>query len=148
MKVVFLQDVHGSGKKDEIKNVSDGYARNFLLKKNLAKQIDDIGIKALKEKEEKEKRKMAFELKESQKMAEKLDGEDVSISGKVNDKGVLYAAIKPEEIAEAIQKEYKLSVSPEQIIIENPIKELGEHIVTIEFKHGLEAELTVFVTEN
>ena len=147
MQVIFLQDVSGSGKKGDIKDVSDGYARNFLLKKNLAKMIDEAGIKNIKEQEEKNKIKMARELKNSQKMVAKLDGEDVDIFGKVNEKGVLYAAIKPEEIAEAIKKEHRIEVLPEQIHLENPIKELGQYTVTIEFQQGLEAELIVVVSK-
>lgn len=147
MKVIFLQNVAGSGKKGDIKDVSDGYARNFLLKQKLAKMIDEVGIESIKEKEEKEKKKMAHELSISQKMAAKLDGEIVNIAGKVNEKGVLYAAIKPEEIVSAIKKEYKVEVTPEQLHLENPIKELGEHAITVEFGHGLEAEVTVLVSE-
>ena len=147
MQVIFLQDVSGSGKKGDIKDVSDGYARNFLLKKNLAKMIDEAGIKNIKEQEEKNKIKMARELKNSQKIVTKLDGEDVDIFGKVNEKGVLYAAIKPEEIAEAIKKEHRIEVLPEQIHLENPIKELGQYTVTIEFQQGLEAELIVVVSK-
>lgn len=147
MKVFFLKDVPGTGKKGDIKDVSDGYARNFLLKKNFAKIIDENGIKNIKEQEEKHKKKMARELADSQKMATKLDGEDITIVGKVNEKSILYAAVKPEEIAEAIKKEHKIEISSEKIFIANPIKELGEHVVMIEFGHGLEAELTVFVSE-
>lgn len=148
MKVLFLDNVPGSGKKGDIKDVSDGYARNFLLKKKLAKVIDETGIKEIKEKTEKDKKKMAQELKESQKMAAKLDGENINIIGKANEKGILYAAIKPEEIVNVIKKEYKIEIAPEQIYMEKPIKELGEHIATVEFGHGLEAELTVSVSEN
>lgn len=148
MKVLFLDNVPGSGKKGDIKDVSDGYARNFLLKKNLAKVIDETGIKEIKEKTEKDKKRMAQELKESQKMTAKLDGENINIIGKVNEKGILYAAIKPEEIVNVIKKEYKIEITPEQICMEKPIKELGEHIATVEFGHGLEAELTVSVSEN
>ena len=148
MKVIFLQNVSGSGQKGDIKDVSDGYARNFLLKQKLAKMIDDAGIKNIKEQEEKNKIKMARELKNSQKMVAKLDGEDVDIFGKVNEKGVLYAAIKPEEIAEAIKKEHRIEVKPSQIHLESPIKELGQYTVTVEFEQGLEAEVIVVVSKN
>ena len=146
MQVIFLQNVSGSGQKGDIKEVSDGYARNFLLKQKLAKIIDETDIKNIKEQEEKNKIKMARELKDSQKVVVKLDGEDINVAGKVNEKGILYAAIKPEEIALAIKKEHKIEVLPEQIVITSPIKELGEHRVTIEFKQGLEAELMVVVS--
>ncbi len=147
MKVIFLLDVPGAGKKGDIKDVSDGYARNFLLKKNFARMIDAAGIKNIKEQEEKNKKKMVNELRNSQKTAAKLDGESVSIAGKVNEKGILYAAIKPDEIVAAIKKEHKIEVAPEKIIIENPIKELGEHTITVEFGHGLKAELIVIISE-
>lgn len=147
MKVLFLQNVSNGGRQGDIKDVSDGYARNFLLKRKLAKIVSETDIKKIKEQEEKNKVKMARELKVIQKLVVKLDGEDVDIVGKINEKGILYAAIKPEEIVNAIKKEHKIEVRPEQIVIRNPIKELGQHTITIEFGHGLEADLIVVVSE-
>ncbi len=147
MKVILLKDVPGTGHKGDVKEVADGYARNFLLKKKLAKQATDYGLNNLKLAEAKKKKEMERDLKENQKKASMLDGEAIELKAKVNDKNVLYAAISPSEIAKEIKKELKADVKPEQIKIEKPIKELGEHFVLIEFGHGLEARLSITVAE-
>ncbi|OGH79213.1 MAG: 50S ribosomal protein L9 [Candidatus Magasanikbacteria bacterium RIFOXYC2_FULL_40_16] len=147
MKVILLKNVPGTGNMGEVKDVSDGYARNFLFKKNLAKQATDDSLENLKASEAKKKKEMERDLKENQKKASKLDGENIELSAKVNDKGILYAAINQADIAVAVKKDLKTDIEADQILIAKPIKELGEHTVTIEFGHGLEAELNISVSE-
>src|SRR3989339_1057153 len=147
MKVILLKNVPGTGNMGEVKDVSDGYARNFLFKKNLAKQATDDSLENLKSSEAKKKKEMERDLKENQKKASKLDGENIELSAKVNDKGILYAAINQADIAVAVKKDLKTDIEADQILIAKPIKELGEHTVTIEFGHGLEAELNISVSE-
>jgi len=142
-----LKNVPGTGNMGEVKDVSDGYARNFLFKKNLAKQATDDSLENLKASEAKKKKEMERDLKENQKKASKLDGENIELSAKVNDKGILYAAINQADIAVAVKKDLKTDIEADQILIAKPIKELGEHTVTIEFGHGLEAELNISVSE-
>lgn len=142
-----MKNVPGTGNMGEVKDVSDGYARNFLFKKNLAKQATDDSLENLKASEAKKKKEMERDLKENQKKASKLDGENIELSAKVNDKGILYAAINQADIAVAVKKDLKTDIEADQILIAKPIKELGEHTVTIEFGHGLEAELNISVSE-
>lgn len=147
MKVLLLQDVLGTGRKGEVREVSDGYARNFLLPRQVAKiataaVLGDVARQVVKQKKQSE-----HELKTFQKIASQLDGREVVIAEKVSEGGTLYAAVKPMTIADAIQKQLKLTVLPRQVIVDTPLKELGEHQVRIEFSHGLEAEINVIVSE-
>ena len=147
MKVIFLKNVPGVGKKDEVKEVTDGYARNFLLKNNLVKAASEAGLRDLMDQSNKQKEKMAQELNLNQKVAGKLDGESFEMKGKTNEKGVLYAAIKSEDIVSSIKENFNINVNPEQLILEKPIKEVGDYLITIEFGHGLEAEINLTVSE-
>jgi len=146
MKVILLQNIPGTGEKGEVKDVSDGYARNFLLQKKLARHATASALAALKKDEEKKKRENEKELNNAQKLAIKLDGAEIEVKGKVSDGGTLYAAIKSEMIADGIKKQFNLLVKASQIVIDTPIKDVGEHKARVEFGHGLEAELTIIVS--
>ncbi len=147
MKVLFLQDVKGSGRKGEILEVSDGYARNFLLPKNFVKIATKELTVQIKQAEEKEIKLMEQELKVNQKLASRIDGEEIEIIVKASATGTLYSAIGSEKIAEEIKKQLKSNVKPEQVLLSKPIKEIGEHKVKIKFAHGLEAELQATVSQ-
>lgn len=147
MKVILLQDVPGTGKKGEIKEVADGYANNFLIKKKLAEPASKQTVRTLEEKEAKLRRDNKKELQQSQRMASRLDGAEIEVSEKTNDEGRLYAAITPLKLAGYIKKKCGVTVDPKQIIIEDPIKEIGDHRVRIDLGHGLEAELSVIVSD-
>ncbi|NCO04860.1 MAG: 50S ribosomal protein L9 [Candidatus Magasanikbacteria bacterium] len=147
MKVILLKDVKGTGARGDIKDVADGYARNFLIKKGLAKHATKDSVHKIVQKEEKEQRTSKKELREQQSTAAKLDGAEIELTGKVNDEGTLYAAIGTAKIIKALKSEYGVDVKSKQITIPEPIKELGEHTIMIEFNHGLEAEVTIIVNE-
>ncbi len=147
MKVIFIKDVKGSGKRGEIKEVADGYARNFLIKKGLARMASNKAIKDLDLQIKKVKKVSEQELRDSQRFAGQLDGVVVEINGKVSGEGTLYAAIGGAKIAKAIKVQHGLDIKSKQIHISEAIKEAGEHTVKIKFGHGLEAELTVSVSE-
>ncbi len=147
MKVILLKDVPGTGKKDEIKEVADGFARNFLLLKGLAKLATQDVVDALKAHEEKLKREMERELKDSQVSAERVDGREVTITAKASETGTLYSAIGAEKIADAIKRQLGVVVKPGQIMFGKAIKEYGERAVLIKFPHGLEANLRVIVSK-
>ncbi len=147
MKVLFLQDVKGTGRKGEILEVSDGYARNFLLPKNLAKIATKELTIQIKQVEEKEMKLMEQELKVNQKLASRIDGQEIEIITKASATGTLYSAIGTEKIVEEIKKQLKSIVKSEQVILNKPIKEIGEYKVKIKFGHGLEAEVQVTVSQ-
>ncbi len=146
MKVLFLKDVKGTGKQGEIKEVSDGYARNFLFKQNLAKMATGGVVAELKAQEEKFKRQSGKELKDNQDLASKLDGAEIEIKVKASGSGTLYSAVNAQKIIQEIKKQLRLNVSSEQLVINEPIKEVGERKIVVKFGHGLEAEVRVIVT--
>lgn len=147
MKVILLKDVQGTGKRGEIKEVADGYARNFLLQKGLAKQATRDAVDAIKAHEEKLKRDMERELKDSQTSASRIDGQEITIITKASETGTLYSAIGADKIAEAIQRQLGVAIKPAQIVFGKAIKEYGERKILIKFPHGLEANLRIIVSK-
>lgn len=145
MKVILLKDVKGTGKKGEVKNVADGYARNFLFKNNLAHSASTTEMHTLSEQTTKKAKEEEIDLKSQQKAAAKLDGAEIEIKEKTNPEGRLYAAVNALKIASAIKKQLKVDVKEKQIKISEPIKEAGEYDVLAQFSHGLEAEFRVIV---
>lgn len=131
MKIILLQDVKGVGKKYEIKNTADGYALNFLIPKKQAVSATPNELKKI----EAIKAKMA----ESEKIQEDLlvknlkeiDGKTVEINEKVNEQGHLFASIHAEEIVKVLNEKLHFSAKPEYILLDKPIKEAGEHLITI-----------------
>lgn len=147
MKVILLADVKGAGEKGEIKDVADGYARNFLFKQKLAELATPQTLTNTKAEEDRKRRQMECELREFQRDAARLDGADVEFGEKVSSEGTLYAAVGPIKIAQAIRKQISINVKSDQIMIPRPIKEVGDHKVIVRFGHGLEAEINVVVSE-
>jgi len=141
-----LQNIEKVGKKFEVKEVKDGYARNFLIPRGLAKiALPEVLEWANMQKENLEK-KAEESLKEIQEVATKIDGFEVNIPVKIGDKGQLFEKITEQKIAEKL-KEQGFEVKKEQIIMENPIEELGEFPLKIKFDHNLESEITVITVE-
>jgi large subunit ribosomal protein L9 len=147
MKVIFLKDIPGTGKKGEVKEVASGYASNFLFPRNLAKPATSNALTDLKAQEEKKVKQMEEELKECQRVAGLIDGGEIEVFEKTNDQGTLYSAVNGQKVAQEIKKQLGGTVESEQVIFRKPIKELGEHEVLIKFPHGLEAEVRVVVSE-
>jgi len=147
MRLLLLQDLKGTGRKGEIIEVSDGYARNFLLPKNLAKIATKELVLQTKQAEEKKIKLMEQELKTNQKLATQIDGREIEIKAKASGNGKLYSAIGSDIIASEIKKQLKLNIKSEQVLLSKPIKEIGEHKVLVKFGHGLEAEVQVTVSQ-
>lgn len=146
MKVILLKNVKGTGKRGDIKNVSDGFARNFLFKNNLAQLATVDAVVGLEKQEKKQKKKNEAELHQTQAIASKLDGGAIELTGKGSPEGTLYAAIGAKKLAQEIKKKYNVTVESSQITIPRPVKEVGDHTFAIALGHGLEAELTVSVS--
>jgi large subunit ribosomal protein L9 len=146
MKVVLLQNVDKVGKKFEIKEVKDGYARNFLLPNSLAKiATEEVVEWAAMQREALEKQAVEG-LKEIQELASKIDGLEVIISTKVGEKNELYEKINQQKIADKI-KEMGFKIKKDQVVLENPIEEVGEFPVKIKLDHNLEPEITVIISQ-
>ena len=147
MKIILLQNVPGTGQKGDIKEVTDGYARNFLLKKNLARAATADVVDKIEVQEKKKAKMMEKELKDSQKVTSKIDGSEIEIIVKTSGGGTLYSAVGAGKIAQEIKKQLGSTVKPGQIELKKAIKECGEFEVKIKFPHGLEADLRVRVSE-
>lgn len=146
MKVILLKDIGELGKKGEIKNVSDGYARNFLFPQKLAKMATKQEVEKLEKQKELEEKEAEEELKVIQETVSKIDGQELDIPAKIDEKGQLYGSVNEAEISK-ILKEKGFNIDKKQIKIPQPIKEIGEYPITITFDHGLEAEIKLIVIE-
>lgn len=147
MKVILLKDIKGTGKRGDVKDVADGFARNFLIKKGLARQATTKALQTVVAQEKKKQKQAKVELKQAQSAASSLDGVSVSLTSKVSAEGTLYAAIGAAKIVKAIEQQHNQTINKKHIHIPTPIKEAGEHLVKIKLPHGLEAELTVVVDQ-
>lgn len=146
MKVILLKEVLGVGREGEIKEVADGYARNFLFKQGLAMMATVDAIALVKAQEERRVKEMEKELQASQQAAGRLDGAEIEIKVKSSDGGTLYSGVGPDKIAGELRKQLKIIIKPAQVDLKKGIKECGDHRVKIKFPHGLEAELIVKVS--
>jgi large subunit ribosomal protein L9 len=145
MKVILLQDIEGLGKKYEVKEVKDGYARNFLLKDKKAKAATKEAMEWLASQKEVIEKEAEEDLKKSQALASQLDGLEVSIAVKVGDEGQLFESIGVAKIVEKL-KEIGHEVKKSQVKLQDPIKELGEFPISISLAHNLEAEIKLIIT--
>jgi large subunit ribosomal protein L9 len=145
MKIILLKDVENIGKKYDIKEVKNGYARNFLMQKGLAKPATKEATAWVEMQKEIETKKSEEDLKKIQEKASSMDGQEVVICVKVGDENQLFESVNAQKISEKM-KEIGFDVKKNQIILENPIKELGEYPVKLKFEHNLEAEITVIVS--
>lgn len=146
MKVVLLEDIEKIGKKFDIKNVKDGYARNFLIPKGLVKIATEQVVEWALMQKEIQKKKVEEELEKIQKTASSIEGMEVSILVKTGEEDQLFEKINAQKIVEKL-KEKGFNVKKEQVLLENPIEEIGEFPVKIRFDHNLESEITVIITE-
>lgn len=131
MKVILLQDVKKVGKKYDTKNVADGYALNFLIPRKLAEVSNGTNegkLGALKARDEAEKKIQEDLLMKNLKS---IDGIVIEMEEKANDKGHLFKGVHKEELIAAIKKQTELDMTPEHIVLDKPIKEVGEHVVEV-----------------
>ena len=133
MKVILLKDVKGIGKKDEIKEVSDGYARNFLIKRDLAIVVNKDIIVKVKAKAEKAKRDEIKEKKREKQLSKKLDNIVLKISAKSNESGKLYAAVGIDNIIEEIKKRFGFVINKKEVSLKEGLKTVGEYKVRLNF---------------
>ncbi len=147
MKVVLLQDVKGSGKKGELVNVSDGYARNFLFPRKLAREADAQAINELKNAEQSKKYKVETETAQAKTNAEKLNGQTLTMYGKAGKGGKLFGSVTSKEIAAELQRKFGISVDKRKVVIDNDIKSFGTYNCEVKLYTGVSAKLKVMVTE-
>lgn len=146
MRVILLQDIENLGKKGEVKEVANGYARNFLIPKKLVKIVTEQALKELEKEKELAARQAEEELKAIQEIISQVDGQEIEIVAKLKDSGEIYGSVTPYKISRALKKK-GFDIKKSQIDLQEPIKKLGEYPVTINFDHGLEAEVKLIVAE-
>lgn len=146
MKVILLQDVDKLGKKYEVKTVKDGYAKNFLIPKGLARPATKDALKWSQTQKEIAAKKAEEELKTVQELASGIEGQEVVIAVKIGEDGQMFEKIGAQKIVDKL-KELGFGIKKNQIILASPIKELGEFPVKIKFNHNLEVEIKVIVVE-
>ncbi len=146
MKVILLADVKGKGKKGELCNVSDGYARNFLFPKNLAIEADSAAMSELKSREAAVAHHKKEELDAAKATAAKLEGKTVTIKAKAGSNGRLFGSVTSKEIAEEIKNSLGIVVDRKKMSVAD-IKNFGEYTAEIKLHIGVSAKINVKVTE-
>jgi large subunit ribosomal protein L9 len=145
MKVVLLEDVKGQGKKGELVNVSDGFARNFLFPKKLAKPADNQTVQEIKAKKESEEFRKAEEKKTALALAEKLKGTVINFKSTGGADGRLYGAVTAKDISDKLQSELGLTVDKRKIVLNETIKTVGEYDLEIKLYPEISANIKIKV---
>lgn len=145
MKIILIKDVKNLGREGEIKEVSDGYARNFLIPKGLATEATATKLKESQEKETREKKKKTRETEDARALKEKLDGQTVAIAVKTGGSDRLFGAVTAKEIADVINQKFKVNIDKKKIEMTDPIKHLGEYQVKLKIYPSIQAQLKIIV---
>ena len=147
MKVIFLQDVKGSGKKGEVKNVADGYARNMLLPKGLAVEANATNMTKLKGQQDSAQQKIDMEKKAANDAADKLRGKKVTIKAKAGSNDRLFGSVTAGNVSDAISEQFGIKVDKKKITLNTDIKAFGSYTAEIKFYTGISEKIDVEVTE-
>ncbi|MFJ5766904.1 50S ribosomal protein L9 [Lysinibacillus sp. NPDC093210] len=147
MKVVFLKDVKGKGKKGEVKNVADGYAQNFLIKNGYAAEANAQAMSQLEGQKKLEQKNAAAELAEAKALKDKLEALTVELKAKSGDGGRLFGSVSTKQIAEALQKVHGIKIDKRKMTLPDGIRALGFTNVPVKLHHEVSATLKVQVTE-
>ena len=147
MKVIFLKDVKGTAKKGEIKEVSDGYARNFLLAKGLAKEASQTNLNDHRQQENAREIKIQKEEEEAVELGSKLKDVKVTIYAKSGEGGKLFGAITSKDIADQMKKQHNVEFDKRKILLTEPIKSLGTMNVEIKLHPKVSTSITVEIKE-
>ena len=146
MKVILLQDIPGSGKKGQILNVSDGYARNFLFPRKWAMEATPRAIADVERRNEIERAKELARRNEAEDLARQLKDKVIKVNAKGGEKGKLYGSVTNQEIAEALSEQHQIQLDKRKIELAEPIRNAGDSQVTISLYAGIKVQMTVHVT--
>ena len=147
MKVILLEDVKSLGKKGEIVNVSDGYARNFVLPKKLGIEATSKNLNDLKLQKANEEKVAKQILDEAKELAKKVEAGKVEVKIKVGEGGRTFGSVSTKEIAIAVKEQMGYDIDKKKIQLKDAIKTLGTHVVPVKLHQKVTAELKVIVTE-
>ena len=144
MKVILLQDVKKVGKKGDVIEASDGYARNFLFPRKLAQEANDSNMHILNNKKENERKQKLAELEAAQKLAGELKGKEITIKAKAGESGKLFGAITSKDVAELIKEQYKIEVDKKKIVMDT-IKLAGGYEIEVKLYPEVSTKMKVII---
>ena len=147
MKVIFHEDVKGQGKKGELKEVSTGYARNYLMPRGLATEATADNLNAFKLKEKAKAAQIAKEKAQAEEYAKKLSGVQVTIRAKAGANGKLFGAVTSQEISDALREQFGMDVEKNKIVQPEPIKSYGSYTVKAKLGYEISGTVNVLVVE-
>ena len=145
MKVIILQDTKNVGKKGEIKNVSDGYAKNFLIPKGLAKEATEANIRELKRKQATKEKKRATDKASAEILKERLKTIEVKVKAKAGEGGKVFGSVTSKDISDALKDQFGIEIDKKKIVVNSPIKMLGEYTVETKLYQEVNGEVKVLV---
>lgn len=146
MKVILLADVKNVGKKGEVVNASDGYARNFLFPRKLAQEATQENLHIVNQKKENERKKKLAEIEEAQALADKLKGKEIKLTAKSGENGRLFGAITNKDIADAIKKQFNLDIDKKKVVVDT-IKLVGTYDVELKLYPEISTKMKVLIVE-
>ncbi|MCT8977591.1 50S ribosomal protein L9 [Clostridium sp. CX1] len=147
MKVILLKDVKSLGKKGDIVNSSDGYARNYLFPRGLAQEATDSNLHILNNKKEAERRQKLAEIEAAQKLAESLKGKEIKLTVKSGENGRLFGSITAKDIADELNKKLNLKIDKKKIVVDT-IRQLGSYDVEVKLYPEISTKVKVVIGEN
>ena len=145
MKVILKADIKGVGKKDEIINASDGYARNFLFPKNLAVEANADNMNKLKAKQDSVKFQKNQEKEEAIKISNKISEIELKIKVRAGENGKIFGGVSAKDIAENLEKQHKIKIDKKKVDLKETIKTLGVHLVDVKLYEGVSGKIKVDV---
>ncbi len=145
MKVILLENVKGVGKKDEIINANDGYARNFLFPKNLAIEANSTNLSKLKSKQDSASFKKSEEKKNAEEMKEKLSKIVLKINVKAGENGKIFGGVTAKEISEQLKKQYNYNIDKKKIDVKETIKTIGMFTIDLKLFEGVVGKLKIHI---
>lgn len=146
MKVILLKDIKGTGKKGDVINASDGYARNFLFPKKLAEEANDMNLHVLNQKNEALRKKKLEETEAAQKLAEELKGRELKIVAKAGEGGRLFGAITSKDISIEIKNKFKVDIDKKKIVTDS-IRQLGSYDIELKIYPEVSTKIKVLIVE-
>ncbi len=147
MKVLLLQDVKSQGKKDQIINVSEGYARNFLFPQKLAIPADAKAVTDAKNRKDSQNHKIELEKQAARELSKKIGESTVKIVGDAGEGGRFYGAVTSKDIAEALKSQFNIEIDKRKFELDAPIKAFGTYRIDVKLYQGITGKLTVMVVE-
>ena len=145
MKVILLQDIQGTGKKDQIVETSDGYARNYLLPRKLAREATPEALNALEKSRSADKHRQDVRRQEAEVRSRELKGKVVQLDVRGGENGKLFGAVTTDQIATALKEQHNLDIDKRKLELEEPIRSAGQFFVTLKFVAGISTRMIVNV---